>query len=145
MKSTFYPKLLVFLQFALIGLMLLSISAIPNIFAILIFLLGVGIGIWALSHNQLGNFNVQPNIKEGCILITSGIYKWVRHPMYSSVILMMLGIFMTNPNLVMSILFLLLIIVLLLKAKREESLWLRHDTLYLKYREKTKYFIPYIL
>ena len=145
MKSTFYPKLLVFLQFALIGLMLLSINALPNIFAIFIFLVGATIGIWALSHNQLGNFNIQPNIKEGCILITSGIYRWVRHPMYSSVILMMLGIFITNPSLVMSILFILLVIVLLLKAKREESLWLRHDTDYLKYRKKTKYFIPYIL
>jgi len=145
MKSTFYSKLLVFLQFALIGLMLLSMSALPNFFAILIFLLGVTIGIWALSHNQLGNFNIQPNIKEGCILITSGIYKWVRHPMYSSVILMMLGIFIATPSLVMFVLFVLLVIVLLLKAKREESLWLRHDSLYLTYREKTKYFIPYIL
>jgi len=145
MKSAFYPKLLVFLQFALIGLMLLSMNAIPSVFAMLIFLLGATIGIWALSHNQLGNFNIQPNIKEGCILITSGIYKWVRHPMYSSVILMMLGIFMATPSLVMFVLFILLIMVLLLKAKREESLWLRHDTLYLTYREKTKYFIPYIL
>ena len=145
MKNTFYPKLLVFLQFILIGLMLLSMKAIPNFFAMMIFLFGTTIGIWALSHNQLGNFNIQPNIKEGCILITSGIYKWVRHPMYSSVILMMLAILIANPTLIMFTLFILLVIVLLLKAKREESLWLRHDTLYLKYREKTKYIIPYIL
>lgn len=145
MKNTFYPKLLVFLQFTLIGLMLLSMNSMPNLFATITFLIGATIGIWALSHNQLDNFNIQPNIKKGCILITSGIYRWVRHPMYSSVILMMLAVLISNPTLLMFSLFTLLITVLILKAKREESLWLRHDTLYLDYREKTKYFIPYIL
>jgi len=35
--------------------------------------------------------------------------------------------------------------VLLLKAKREESLWLEHDEEYAKYKNSTKFFIPYIL
>jgi protein-S-isoprenylcysteine O-methyltransferase Ste14 len=42
-------------------------------------------------------------------------------------------------------LFLTLIIVLVLKAKREEKLWCGHDEAYIEYKRETKLFIPYIL
>jgi len=116
-----------------------------DLFSLTLFLLGVFIGIWALTHNQLGNFNIEPVLKENCRLVTTGIYRWIRHPMYASVTLMMLGIALMDAKAVLWLLWLFLVNVLLLKAQREESLWLSHDPCYLAYREKTKYFIPYIL
>jgi len=110
-----------------------------------IFLLGAGLGIWALQHNRLGNFNIQPRLKEQCRLITTGIYGYIRHPMYSSVILMMLGIWWGSQTLLESILLGLLIVVLYLKAQKEESLWLCHDEAYEAYKQKTKLFIPFVL
>ena len=144
--TEFYPRILVFLQFTLIAAMLFfSQSIVHSPLGISIFILGLLLGLWALNHNKRGNFNIQPKIKEGCKLITSGAYKYIRHPMYSSVTLMMLGVLLSTPVLIEWILYLSLLMVLFLKAKREERLWCGHDLQYLQYKKRTKLFIPYIL
>ncbi len=146
MNHTLYPKVLVFLQFLLIGVMLFfSHGVLSSIAGLIVFLLGLGMGLWALMHNKRGNFNIQPKLKEGCYLVTTGAYHYIRHPMYTSVITMMLGMLIATPSLLELSLFTALIVVLLLKAKREEELWCGHDEAYLAYRKKTKFFIPYIL
>jgi len=139
-----YPKLLVFLQFALIGLMLLFSKGISFI-GILIFLVGAMVGLFALTHNKLGNFNIQPKMKENAKLITTGIYAYIRHPMYLSVLLMMLAIFIGSPSMIEALFLSLLTIVLVLKAKKEESLWSEKSQKYVDYKKRTKLFIPFIL
>jgi protein-S-isoprenylcysteine O-methyltransferase Ste14 len=141
-----YPKLLVTLQFGVIGLMILfSKGIIYSFTAILIFTAGLLLGLWAISHNRRENFHIRPELKEGCRLITTGAYRWIRHPMYSSVLLMMLGVVVSTPSPIEFLLFFTLLIILVLKAKREEQLWCLHDAAYMAYRGKTKLFIPYIL
>jgi protein-S-isoprenylcysteine O-methyltransferase Ste14 len=142
----YYPKILVFLQFALIALMVVLSSGIfENLFALFIFLVGAVLGLWALNHNKVGNFNIQPKMKEDAKLITSGIYAYVRHPMYSSVLTMMLGVLLSTPTVIEMILFILLIVVLLLKAKKEESIWLQASEEYAQYKNGTKFFVPFVL
>ncbi|RRS29915.1 MAG: hypothetical protein P794_09765 [Epsilonproteobacteria bacterium (ex Lamellibrachia satsuma)] len=146
MKSRRYPKLLVFLQFGLIGLMLFfSHDILDSPVGISIFIMGLLLGLWAINHNQRGNFNIQPSLKEGCRLITTGAYRWIRHPMYTSVIIMMSGVLAANPTLTEFLFFIGLVLVLVLKAKREERLWCGHDETYIIYKKKTKLFIPYLL
>jgi len=140
-----YPKFLVLLQFGTMGSMLLLADYRWKLLPIIISLSGVVTGLWALTHNQRDNFNITPELKENCRLITTGIYQWIRHPMYASVTLMMLGIALMDSRAALWLLWLFLVNVLFLKAQREESLWLSHDPCYLEYRNKTKYFIPYIL
>lgn len=143
---TLYPKLLVFLQFSLAGLMLLfSKGFFTSTYALPLFIMGLCIGLWALNHNTLGNFNIQPKHKENSTLITTGIYQFIRHPMYTSVTLMMFSIFIATPTWLEGLLFIALIIVLVLKAKREESLLLQVHNDYKAYMQNTKLFIPYIL
>lgn len=146
MNDRLYPKLLVLLQFGLIGLMILFSHGIVNSLpAIIIFVLGLLVGLWALNHNKRGNFNIQPKLKEGCQLVTTGAYNYIRHPMYTSVILMMLGVLVSTPTLLEFLFFIILMAVLILKARREEKLWCGHDETYIKYQKRTKLFIPYIL
>ena len=142
----YYPELLVFLQFTIIGVMVIfSKGFFSNLIAISIFIVGAVLGIWALTHNRLGNFHIQPKMRENAKLVTTGIYRYIRHPMYLSVITMMLAFFVSTPTVIESILFVGLIVVLVLKAKREESLWLNHNEKYERYKEQTKLFIPYVL
>jgi protein-S-isoprenylcysteine O-methyltransferase Ste14 len=54
--------------------------------------LGVLVGLYTLAHNRVGNFGVYPEPVEGACLVTSGPYRWIRHPMYTSLLLFMLGI-----------------------------------------------------
>ena len=145
-KEEFYPKLLVFVQFTLMGLIaLLSNGFFVSLLSILIFTLGVGLGTWALLYNKIGNFNIQPKMKVNSILVTTGIYAFVRHPMYLSVIVMSFSFLFSSGTLFQILLFITLVGVLFLKAKREESLWMEKSDEYEAYRARTKLFLPFIL
>jgi len=146
MSDSLYAKSLVSIQFLSMGLMLLFSDGIfHHPLALLIFMLGLSIGIWALLHNRLGNFNIQPKLKENAKLITTGIYAHIRHPMYFSVFLMMLGLVIATPTLYEIFFFALLLAALYLKAKKEEALWIEENADYVAYKQRTKYFIPFVL
>ncbi len=148
-NNEFYPKLLVFLQFSFIAAMLVFLKYANNsnltLLCISIFAIGGFIGIWALNHNQLDNFNIQPKLKDNAELVTTGIYKYIRHPMYFSVILMAFSLLAYTHTLVEIILFFSLVFTLILKARREESLWIKHDKNYLSYKNRTKLIIPFVI
>src|SRR5690606_17426054 len=82
---------LVVLQFVWIAV--LAWLALPAFFAArapigawICAMLGVLLGLWALSSNRLGNFNIRPAPRAGGTLVQQGPYRWIRHPMYTSVI-----------------------------------------------------------
>jgi protein-S-isoprenylcysteine O-methyltransferase Ste14 len=84
--------LLVALQFSLLFLLLaLAAPAILRgdvpIAAILMAVSSVGLFLWTLFHNRLGNFNIRPTPKSFGVLVTTGPYQQIRHPMYTSVLL----------------------------------------------------------
>jgi len=54
--------------------------------------LGLIVGLYTLAHNKLGNFGIYPEPIPDACLVTTGPYRWIRHPMYASVLLFMLGI-----------------------------------------------------
>lgn len=139
-------KILVFIQFFIIFLMLLPLGNEVKYIEIGTFFIVVGsiVGVLALVKNKIGNFNIRPDIKEGCFLITDGIYKYVRHPMYSSVLLMMLGIMFLYMHLFEVVLYTLLVIDLIVKMLYEENLWCDNSEEYIAYSKKTKRLIPYV-
>ena len=140
-----YSRLLVFLQFFIIGLMLWYGRGIVTSFAgLAVFSAGLFFGLWAIAHNRLGNFNIRPDIKHGCEMISSGPYRFVRHPMYTSVLLMMAGVLVSTPIGVEAVLFVFLFIVLSAKARREEHLWCDYHNGYMAYKAKTKMFVPFV-
>jgi protein-S-isoprenylcysteine O-methyltransferase Ste14 len=84
--------LLVALQFAC--MLLLPVLALPalrlgNIPLATLLLAGTSLALlaWTLLHNRLGNFNIRPLPKTYGSLVTSGPYRWIRHPMYTAVLL----------------------------------------------------------
>jgi len=144
--NALYPKFLVFLQFTLAGIMIVfSDGFFTSTYALSIFIMGACVGAWALNHNKLGNFNIQPKHKDGSYLVTTGIYTYIRHPMYTSVVLMMFAFFIATPTWIEGLAFLTLILVLVLKANREEEALITIHADYGAYKAKSKYFIPYIL
>ncbi|WP_333803819.1 methyltransferase family protein [Sulfurospirillum sp.] len=146
MKSKRTSYLLVSLQFIFIALLVVHHDMhTPNLVSLLIFLLGCIFGLYTIIHNKLGNFNITPEIKENATLITTGAYRYIRHPMYFSVLVMILGIVVSKPTLFSYFIYVLLVVTLFLKAKKEEILWMEHSSEYKEYMQHTKRIIPFIL
>jgi protein-S-isoprenylcysteine O-methyltransferase Ste14 len=139
-------KLLVFSQFFIIFLMILPLG-IPSqtvVYGLLVMSLGGVVGFLALRKNKLGNFNIRPDIREDCTLIKTGIYAYIRHPMYSSVLVTMLGIVVIYPMKYEYVLYGVLVMTLLIKLFYEESLWKCESEEYILYTKKTKRLIPFL-
>ena len=78
-------------------------------------------------------------------LVTSGIYAYIRHPLYSSLLLLGWGIFFKLPSLPGGILALAASIFLFLTARADEAECLQYfGSAYQDYMRKTRRFIPFL-
>ena len=141
-----HSRILVGLQFLLVGLILIPKHTTHFCPFWWLFIAVSGtVALWTFRHNRPGNFNVIPDIKENAQLVTTGPYKYIRHPMYSSLFFGMLGVVCYWSHWLNWLFLALLTVVLYLKASKEERLWCDHHEGYRCYKEGTKYFIPFIL
>ena len=134
------------MQFFVIFLMILPLGAPTSTLVYGLILIGLSalVGFLALQKNRLGNFNIRPDIKEDCTLVTTGIYSLIRHPMYVAVLISMLGVMVLYPMVYEYVLFGILLITLLIKLFYEESMWKCESKEYRDYIKTTKRLIPYI-
>lgn len=137
---------LVLLQFALMLVQLPGAwppasSAWVTLAAALL-LAGVAIGLAALAINRPGNFNIRPELKSGAQLASRGVYRWIRHPMYSAVLLAIMGVVLLDPRPWRFAAWLALLAVLLMKAQREERYLLQRFPDYEAYRRRTWRLLP---
>jgi protein-S-isoprenylcysteine O-methyltransferase Ste14 len=78
-------------------------------------------------------------------LVTSGIYHYIRHPLYSSLFLLAWGIFFKSPSLPGIILVAAATFFLAATAKADESECTHFfGPQYQEYMKRTKMFVPYI-
>jgi len=142
-------RLLVFAQFTLLFTLFLPFNLIETVygwvFSFIFLSLALKLLLYTSMHNKLGNFNIIPEIKVGCTLITTGPYKYIRHPMYTSVLLMGLGGLSYGFAWFKLGLMFCLILIMYIKAKREERYWCEDSLGYEEYQKKTKMFIPFVL
>lgn len=137
-------RLLVFVQFFTIFMMILPLGGgvkYPYLGAIII-IVALIIGVVAIRTNRV--FNIRPDIKEGCRLVTDGIYKYIRHPMYLSVLLAMFGVMIMYANLYVVVLYMILFLNMFIKMFYEESLWHCEGEEYAHYAQKTARLIPFL-
>lgn len=138
--------LLVTIQFIL--LILFYIPIIPSVFqtpsvikyvGVIISILGfLVIVIAILQLNK--NLTPFPTPKENGVLINTGLYKYVRHPIYSGIFLAAIGIaFYTGSYWQLAISFILLILFYY-KSKYEESLLTEKYKEYENYKNVTRRF-----
>ena len=137
--------ILVILQFALLavlGWQVVTNATGISISSLVLLLGGVLLGLWALSANRPGNFNIRPQPKSGGKLIEKGPYHMIRHPMYLSVILVGLAAALVSMQTVAWICWAVLVAVLAAKAILEEKALLQQMPEYSQYRARTSRFLP---
>ena len=118
-----------------------------------VFAWGVGLGaaalgVWALSANRPGNFNIRPTPKPGAQFVQTGPYRWIRHPMYTSILLAALaglyGVDVGHRPAVGSAFF-ALAAVLWFKSGLEERWMVAQHPGYADYIKTTRRFIPWLV
>jgi protein-S-isoprenylcysteine O-methyltransferase Ste14 len=139
---------LVTLQLGLIFVLVVATHwpVLHRAWPVTLFLLSMAIvlGVWTLGFNRWGNFNIRPELRSGARLVTSGPYRWIRHPMYASVLLAVAGVVYADPRLWRVVLLVALLIVLVLKAAREEDYLRAAFPEYAAYASRTWRLIPFV-
>ena len=113
--------------------------------AIVITLAGMAFAVWARVY--LGsNWSSIPTIKEQHQLIRSGPYRLVRHPIYSGILLALVGTFLANGKVRGALAVILLWIGWLVKSRVEEEFMMRtFGAEYSEYRRTTGALFPRVL
>ena len=141
---------LVLLQFVLIAALVLAAAlALPDrgapAGAWLLGAGGIALGLWAVSCNRIGNFNIRPAPRPGGRLVDRGPYRWIRHPMYTAVIACGVACAIVIGALRGWLGVAALVLVLVVKAAVEERGMLRAHPGYRAYRARTKRFLPGVI
>jgi protein-S-isoprenylcysteine O-methyltransferase Ste14 len=103
----------------------------------------VGLLMMAAALSAMGRvMQVSPMPREEGRLVTRGIYRRLRHPMYTSIIVVVIGMTLREPRLLVAIAGIALTILLLAKARFEEGLLMQRYPDYAEYRRHTWSIIP---
>lgn len=141
-------RLLVALQFGLLALMgwraWVTLPALEIPAGALLFG-SAGMALWTLAVNRPGNFNIRPTPRSGGTLVTSGPYRWIRHPMYTSVLLAAAGAAVMSNQVFDAVLWLGLLTVLVVKAGIEERALMVRFPSYQDYKTQTTRFVPWLV
>ena len=117
----------------------------PAVFAAGVLVAVSGLWLFRQSHIELGkNWSISLDLREGHQLVTSGLYRHVRHPMYTSIFLYALGQALVVPNWIVGPANLVAFFVLFtVRVQSEEQMMAdKFGDQYRHYLTKTKRLIP---
>lgn len=127
-----------------LGKVLWPKTVIVRTVADIVTLLGLIIALWARAVLG-GNWSATPTFKEDHELIEYGPYRYVRHPIYSGVLLMVLGTAIMSGQVGGFVLLAVFFIGFWFRSRQEERLLTRHfPEAYPKYKSRVKAFVPFV-
>lgn len=103
----------------------------------------IGLMIWARLTFGLRSFHLTANTTKGQ-LVTHGPYRWLRHPIYASIIYFSWTSLISFPNLWTAGAIVFITGGLLLRMILEEKSLMENYTEYAAYSKRTKRLIPFI-
>lgn len=103
---------------------------------------GAALALWTLWTWRLGRFNVLPDVLPGARMVTSGPYRFIRHPMYAALLLGTLGLVGDTPTPLRIATWIVLLVDFVLKLNYEEQLLTARFPEYPAYQETSKRLIP---
>jgi protein-S-isoprenylcysteine O-methyltransferase Ste14 len=123
-----------------------SSAPLPLQAAIGVVMCGAGLLLLISSRVALGkNWSDLVVLKQDHELVQSGPYRWIRHPLYSGLILALLGSSLTAGGRGGYTITAVCFVGLFIKSRKEEALLARRLPGYAIYREHVKGFIPFVL
>ena len=144
-----YETILVFLQFFIIMLHFFKwefipekqiIQVTPFSYFVGFLIIIIALIILLISIKDLGrNLSPFPRPIKNSNLVTKGIYRFTRHPMYYSLIFISIGVFLTKLSIYYLFLSIILILIIKFKIALEEQYLKNKFKNYLLYKNQVKY------
>jgi protein-S-isoprenylcysteine O-methyltransferase Ste14 len=144
-----YEILLVFLQFFIISIHFFKwefipekqiIQVTPFSYFVGFLIIIIALIILLISIKDLGrNLSPFPRPIKNSNLVTKGIYRFTRHPMYYSLIFISIGVFLTKLSIYYLFLSIILILIIKFKIALEEQYLKNKFKNYLLYKNEVKY------
>lgn len=123
-------------------------APVPWLFAVGVLVTGGSLWLFHRSHVDLGtNWSITLEVRESHTLVTHGVYRSIRHPMYTALLGYSAGLFAILPNYVAGGAYLVAMTVLVaLRLGPEEALMRREfGVAYTQYAARTKRLVPGVL
>lgn len=142
--ASFKSTVFVVIQFVCLIAIFINVNFIPNNISV-----GIGIaiflilGFWAMSYMKF-RFNIAPDISSGKDLVQKGPYKFIRHPMYTSVLGITLCYIINEFSPLGIVIYVILMVNFIMKLKYEEKILLAKFPEYTDYMKSTRTLIPFI-
>ncbi len=108
-------------------------------------LCAAGLLVLIAARRALGkNWSDLVVLKEGHQVVQSGPYRWVRHPLYSGMLLALLGSALAVGTRAAYVITACCFLGLFIKSRREEGLLSKELPSYAEYRRHVKGFVPHV-
>ena len=123
--------------------MLILPSALSRIPTTALAVVAMALGVWAIV--TMGrSMNISPELKSSASLKTAGPYRFLRHPMYTALLMLMGGYAISGASLHGWAMWLCLCAVLATKMYYEEQMLRQRFAEYAAYSQNTKRLIPFV-
>lgn len=99
---------------------------------------------FTLYHNRPGNFSVYPEMIKGARLIRTGPYRLIRHPMYASLMMFVVGLALLNRHWVNWVGVGMVAVSVGIKIRLEERYLRAADPTYAEYVKGTRCLVPFV-
>ncbi len=125
------------------GPALLSRSTVLTVLGLIVAAAAVVLAV--IAYLSLGNaFHLAPEPQPQSSLVTAGVYRKFRHPMYTAASAVSLGVFLARPTVFVGLSAVALCVFLLLKAHHEEKLLRRRFPDYADYTRRSWGVLPFL-
>ncbi|HLV91515.1 MAG TPA: isoprenylcysteine carboxylmethyltransferase family protein [Aequorivita sp.] len=148
MKIPVKDILFVVIQFALFIVFSFEIEAMKILFPVFVFWIGVGLLVLGalITLTAALQLNVHlspfPSPLPGSKLIEEGVYKYIRHPIYTGIFMAFFGFGIIADSGFKLMITLILLVLFYFKTKYEESKLLKTFPDYSNYQTRTGRFLP---
>ena len=105
-----------------------------------------GLAVAIIARRKLAkNWSGAVAIKSNHELITTGLYRYIRHPIYTGVLTLALGVLLSFGTLGACVGVLIIVATIILKLRDEEKILASHFAeQYLEYKKRTQVLIPFV-
>lgn len=100
--------------------------------------------IWTWIHLHPGKFHILPDVMKDAKLITTGPFRFIRHPMYLGLFLYLLPLVIEYFSYLRLAVLIIFVINMIIKMYYEEKLMLLKFPQYAEYMKHSKRIVPYI-